>query len=602
MTLWTTLGNALQPLLGLLDRHVPSAPKQPVTLPRRVTPHPATPLERVNEIVERLDLHKTTWTLMSCRERAQLLRRCMDSLLAVEEDLARASSLHKGSYGTGIGEERTALLPIMFGLAEYCEALLAGGAPKPLSIRERKDGQLVATVLPAGPVGLLLPNFRGEVWIEPGRPASQGAVYRRKAAGEGMQDGAGGVALVLGAGNQVPVVALDVLNKLIADDEVVVVKTNPVNDYIGPLLRRAFAPLVEAGFLEFVYGGRDTGELLTHHPRVSSIHLTGSSETYNAIVWGGASGGQPPLSATKRITAELGNVTPYIVVPGGEWTADDVEYHASNIATALAHNAGHNCNGLEVLLTDRDWPLRPVLMAAVKAKLAELPPREPWYPGARDKYDRFLERFPSAEQLGSVVPGPGAGVVPWLVAEGLTLEQGQLQFENWCGVFQEVSLPGCGGDPVRFMRTAVHAANTHIAGSLAAGVICHPSVQTAHPEAWDDFLASLRYGGIAVNAPLLFLFGQTCLTWGAFPGNTPHDIGSGVGVVHNTMLFDYPQKSIVYGPWRYQPRPFWLVDNAAAGEGWLLPAVMRFTMAVADGNLPLALWWVSVAAAAALRG
>ncbi|GIL98590.1 hypothetical protein Vretimale_3937 [Volvox reticuliferus] len=198
MTMWTTLGNALQPLLGMLDRHVPSAPKQPVILPRRVTPHSATPSERVNEIVERLDLHKTKWTRTSCQERAKLLRRCMDSLLAVEEDLARALATHKGSYGIGIGEERTALLPIMFGLAEYCETLRAGAAPKPLSIRERKDGQLVATVLPTGPVGLLLPNFRGEVWIEPSRPASQGAVYRRKAAGEGMQDGSGGVALVLG--------------------------------------------------------------------------------------------------------------------------------------------------------------------------------------------------------------------------------------------------------------------------------------------------------------------------------------------------------------------------------------------------------------------
>lgn len=30
---------------------------------------------------------------------------------------------------------------------------------------------------------------------------------------------------------------------------------NPVNDYLGPLLRRALAPLVERGFVEFAYGG-----------------------------------------------------------------------------------------------------------------------------------------------------------------------------------------------------------------------------------------------------------------------------------------------------------------------------------------------------------
>ncbi|GLC43064.1 hypothetical protein PLESTM_001426900 [Pleodorina starrii] len=620
MTMWTTLGSALQPVLGLLDRHVPSAPTQPVKLPRRITPQPPTPRERVEEVVDRLDARKSAWTRMPCRERAQLLRRCMDSLMAVEEDLARTSTAHKGSYGSGIGEERTALLPVMFGLAEYCAAMRAGGCPQPLSLRRRththphpgdkgdkeQEGQWVATVLPSGPVGLLLPGFRGEVWMEPGQPPSQGQVYRRKAAGEGLGEREGGVALVLGAGNQVPVVALDVLHKLITDDEVVVVKTNPVNDYIGPLLRKAFSPLVEAGFLEFVYGGREVGELLTHHPKISSVHLTGSADTYNAIVWGGAGvDGRTPLSSTKRITAELGNVTPYIVVPGGDWTADDIEYHASSLATALAHNAGHNCNGMEILLTDREWPLRPVLMAALKAKLAALPPREPWYPGAREKYDRFMARFPSAERLGSSLPtsGPGmSGVVPWLVAEGLSLDEGQLQNENWCGVVQEVALPGCGGDPERFMRAAAHTANTHIFGSLAVGVVAHPRVQAAHAPAWDDFIASLRYGGVAVNAPLLFLFGQPALSWGAFPGNTPHDIGSGVGAVHNTLLFDHPQKSVLYGPWRYYPRPFWLVDNRAVGEGWLLPAVMRFVRALADGNLPLALWWVTVAAAAALRG
>ncbi len=44
-------------------------------------------------------------------------------------------------------------------------------------------------------MGLLVPNFRGEVWLQPGQPASQGAVYRRK---REQGPGEGGVALVLG--------------------------------------------------------------------------------------------------------------------------------------------------------------------------------------------------------------------------------------------------------------------------------------------------------------------------------------------------------------------------------------------------------------------
>lgn len=46
----------------------------------------------------------------------------------------------------------------------------------------------------------------------------------------------GGVSLVLGAGNQASVVSGDILFKLIHEDEVVIVKTNPVNEYVGKYL------------------------------------------------------------------------------------------------------------------------------------------------------------------------------------------------------------------------------------------------------------------------------------------------------------------------------------------------------------------------------
>ncbi len=37
--------------------------------------------------------------------------------------------------------------------------------------------------------------------------------------------------------------------------QVVVVKMNPVNDYLGPLLRRAFKPFADKNWVEFAYGG-----------------------------------------------------------------------------------------------------------------------------------------------------------------------------------------------------------------------------------------------------------------------------------------------------------------------------------------------------------
>jgi len=50
-------------------------------------------------------------------------------------------------------------------------------------------------------------------------------------------------------------------------------------------------------------------------------------------------------------------------------------------------------------------------------------------------------------------------------------------------------------------------------------------------------------------------------TWGAFPGHTPEDIQSGVGVVHNAYLFDHPEKTVVKGPFRLGVTPPWFADH-----------------------------------------
>jgi hypothetical protein len=90
-----------------------------------------------------------------------------------------------------------------------------------------------------------------------------------------------------------------------------------------------------------------------------------------------------------------------------------------------------------------------------------------------------------------------------------------------------------------------------------------------------SFLASLRYGAIGVNIPSVMVrammwekaaasvnlrlhacdastqvYLTSGLSWGAFPGHTPDDIGSGTGVVSNTHLYADVQKSVLRAPWR----------------------------------------------------
>ncbi|MGA9679954.1 MAG: aldehyde dehydrogenase family protein, partial [Mycobacterium sp.] len=106
--------------------------------------------------------------------------------------------------------------------------------------------------------------------------------------------------------------------------------------------------------LRFLYGGADAGAYLAHHRKVDAIHMTGSAATYDAIVWGtddraaARRADNTPL-LDKPISAELGGVSPFIVVPG-DWTDADVRFQAEHIATTKLTNCGHNCNATQVLV------------------------------------------------------------------------------------------------------------------------------------------------------------------------------------------------------------------------------------------------------------
>ena len=77
------------------------------------------------------------------------------------------------------------------------------------------------------------------------------------------------MSLVLGAGNQASVIAGDILFKLIHEDEVVIVKTNPVNEYVGKYLE--YAPTLFTR--------------LTSHPHMQSApcHAVLEAEAYAAV-------------------------------------------------------------------------------------------------------------------------------------------------------------------------------------------------------------------------------------------------------------------------------------------------------------------------------
>jgi hypothetical protein len=92
-------------------------------------------------------------------------------------------------------------------------------------------------------------------------------------------------------------------------------------------------------------------------------------------------------------------------------------------------------------------------------------------------------------------------------------------------------------------------------------ILIDEATQRSAAQEFDSALERLRYGGIAINAWAGLNYGLVSPTWGAFPGHPNTDIRSGIGVVHNTFLFDHPQKSVIRAPFRIRPKPVWFFDH-----------------------------------------
>jgi acyl-CoA reductase-like NAD-dependent aldehyde dehydrogenase len=524
---------------------------------------PPTPLAECDRLLEGLASKKDAWVKVSLADRIQLLRKSIDATLACADAWVEAACRAKGIPADShrAGEEWLGgPMTVVRNMRLLIESLHQGGAPQPGGIRRTAGGQAVATVFPGGLYDrIMFTGMKAEVWIEPGKEPTQGHIYRQKAAGNFP---AGKVSLVLGAGNVASIGPMDALYKLMAEDEVVLLKTNPVNAYLGPFLEQCMQPFVDAGYFAVVHGGAEVGSHLVNHPRVDTLHMTGSDRTFDAIVWS-----PDPDEAARRkaegrkaldkpFTAELGCVTPVLVVPG-PWSESDLDFQARHVASMVTNNASFNCNAAKVLVTAKGWSQREHFIQRVHQILAQMDPRKAYYPGAQQRYDAFLSQYPQAMPLGERSPD----VVPWTVIPDVPATPGEYALSNeaFCGVLAEVALDA--DDAGTFLREATRFANDDCWGTLSCMMLIHPSSQKQYRAEFEDAVAGLRFGGIGVNVWAGVIYGLVVTTWGAFPGHTDEDIRSGRGVVHNTYLFDHPQKSVIYAPFRISPTPAWFGDH-----------------------------------------
>ena len=369
----------------------------------------------------------------------------------------------------------------------------------------------------------------------------------------------GGVALVLGAGNVTGLAAADVISQIFESGRAVLLKLHPLHADLEPVFRQALAPLVETGLLAFIVGGPDVAQAAVAAPGITHVHLTGGQPTFDAIVWSGP-GPRPPQVQpvlTKPITCELGNVTPWIVVPG-RYTPKQLAFQADMIAASIANNTSFNCIATKAVLTCRSWEQREELTALVSRRLAALPARPAWYPGATAAWAEVTGRQPPAD--GSLPPVFRPGLAPRAEPQWLAKE--------WFGpVAVEVPLEA---DSIEAFCVRAKELTRSIPGSLAASVTLPASLPAADARRVELLCEHLEYGVVAVNtwSALAYAFGS--VPWGGYPGATLTEPRSGIGRVHDPLLLPLVHNAIVRAPLAGWPLPPWFPwhrHGAALADG-----------------------------------
>ena len=523
----------------------------------------------LDKAINILNTNKDNWVNLPISEKIPLFKSLSSKTSSVAKDwvdaAVKAKSINVDSPLSG--EEWTsgpwALIYGAESMVGTLTALDRGKNPPIGKIRSRPDGQLVANIFPYNIYHhLLLSGIRAEVWMQKNVNKDNFDDHIAQVYKSNSQNG--NVSLVLGAGNVSSIPPLDVLDRLFAHLSVSILKMHPVNDYLKDIFEKIFEDFISAGFVQIVSGGADVGKYLCNHEEIDHIHITGGAKTYNSIVFGSGEEGekrknQGEIKINKTITAELGCVTPIIVVPG-PWSKADIKYQAENIATQKLHNASFNCIAGQVLVLPENWNLSNDLLEEVKSTISSTKLREPYYPGANDRHDAVKQTYGNCEQIDK-----NGSFSRLLVTDLDYKSSNEYLFNNevFVGALAQTFLPG--ESPKDYLLNTIKFCNEKLWGSLGANIIIHPkTIKQLGPDL-ENIISELKYGSIGINTWCAMAFLTAECTWGAFPGHTANDIQSGNGVVHNTRLFDKPEKTVVYAPFSPFPR------NLLKGEMHMFP-------------------------------
>jgi acyl-CoA reductase-like NAD-dependent aldehyde dehydrogenase len=531
-----------------------------VTSSISIVRQPATPATAIDRAIAELQVGAGRLAASSLVERINWASACIDAVSNVAQDWVEAACRAKRIPASSPARAEEVLVgPVsvvryLRMMVRTLSDLRTGSVPrlpgKPYLVR----GQVRVPTFPTRELydALIFRPMTAETWLQP--DVSPAAIFGDAADRLARRSKASPrIALVLGAGNVSAIPATDALTRILQNDCAVLLKMNPVNDYLGPFFEQSLQPLIQAGFLRIVYGGAEEGRYAVNHAQIDTVHITGSTDTHDAIVWGRDSeqrrqrklAGQPVV--TKPVTSELGNVTPWAIVPG-DYSDAQLVSQAESIAASITNNASFNCIATKVLITWKRWPAREHFLDLISSILERTPPRYAYYPGA-------AERF--AEFSGGGNGPDDQGRLPWVLRRGVDRESEPHLFERESFVCATGETAIDADSPEEFLDRAVQFMNDRTWGALAAGLTVPDSLRKKNAAGLAAAVGRLRFGAVGINQWPGLAFALMSPPWGAYPGADLSSVQSGMGFVHNTYLLDRPQKTVLHAPLSLFPKPVW---------------------------------------------
>ena len=543
----------------------------PVSQAKATNP-PASSQAKLDETVSHLREAAWKFATLSIEKRIALATSMQQGLLKVVEAMVEAGCKAKGiAPDSNLAAEEWAagywgVVRQLRLLRESLQSIAKTGNTKIGKVKRTAAGDLAVQVYPNNAIdGMLFKDITVDVHMLPdvteqSLEAVRASFYKKPHQGK--------LVFVLGAGNIASISMMDVITKMFNEGKVCLLKMNPVNAYLGPYIEEAFKAAIDQQFLAVVYGGAEVGRHLVYHPKIDEVHLTGSDKTYEQIVWGnnGAEAderraqNQPLLR--KPISAELGNVSPIIVVPG-PYSDKEIRFQAEQIATAFTMNASFMCCTAKVLVMPKHWDGSAKFIKALQEVCAEIPTRQAYYPGAEDRWQAVVKNRKNVTNIGKA----SANVLPWTFITDLNADdvhESLFTEESFCSVIANVQVGSA--DPIAFLQAATDFANNILWGTLNATLIVHPKIlKDANTNAaFEQAICQLKYGAISVNTFIGLLFSVGTAPWGAYLDSTSQDIQSGNGFVHNTLMLEGIEKAVLRAPLTAFPKPAWLHSHKKA--------------------------------------